>query len=360
MATRELKDANQKASTTEYGVAKLAAGGGTTAGTVVQGNDSRLTAAADLAVHIADASAAHAASAIAFTPAGTIAATTVQAAIEEVASEAGGTGPLDNFAATTDPAVTDDSGDGYAIGSRWINTTSDTEYVATDVSVGAAVWKRTTPGSGVTDAADVTYDNSTSGLAATDVQGAIDEVAALGGGGGGALVVIAEQILGADAATIDFTSIPPDYRDLELRVTGRGDRSGQLAQTIGALFNNDTGANYDTAERYWDTTPFAATSTDRGLAQATVGYLAGATATADSVGRIVLEIADYARTQWRKAFRAKSHVNANDGSSIIVVGIDCDGEWRSTAAITRVTLICIDGTVFKAGTVCSLYGIGAA
>lgn len=38
--------------------------------------------------HIADASAAHAATAIAFTPAGSIAATTVQAAIEEVAAEA--------------------------------------------------------------------------------------------------------------------------------------------------------------------------------------------------------------------------------------------------------------------------------
>lgn len=47
---------------------------------------------AELDAHINDTSAAHAASAIAFTPAGTIAATTVQAAIEEVASEAGGGG----------------------------------------------------------------------------------------------------------------------------------------------------------------------------------------------------------------------------------------------------------------------------
>ena len=43
-----------------------------------------------LADHIADAADAHDASAISFTPAGTIAATDVQAAIEEVASEAGG------------------------------------------------------------------------------------------------------------------------------------------------------------------------------------------------------------------------------------------------------------------------------
>lgn len=47
---------------------------------------------AGAAAHIADATDAHAASAIEFTPAGTIAATDVQAAIEEVAAEAGGGG----------------------------------------------------------------------------------------------------------------------------------------------------------------------------------------------------------------------------------------------------------------------------
>jgi len=53
------------------------------------------TAAAALTAHIDDTTAAHAATAVAFTPAGTIAATTVQAAIEEVAAEAGGAGVTD-------------------------------------------------------------------------------------------------------------------------------------------------------------------------------------------------------------------------------------------------------------------------
>src|SRR5690349_11648488 len=43
----------------------------------------------DLAAHLADTTDAHMATAIGFTPAGTIAATDVQAAIEEVASEVG-------------------------------------------------------------------------------------------------------------------------------------------------------------------------------------------------------------------------------------------------------------------------------
>ena len=51
---------------------------------------------------------------------------------------------LCNFAATTNPTVGDDSGDGYTIGSRWINTSSDVEFICTDASVGAAVWKNIT------------------------------------------------------------------------------------------------------------------------------------------------------------------------------------------------------------------------
>ena len=49
-----------------------------------------------------------------------------------------------NLAATTAPAVDDDSADGYAVGSRWIDTTGDKEYVCVDASIGAAVWGETT------------------------------------------------------------------------------------------------------------------------------------------------------------------------------------------------------------------------
>jgi len=64
-----------------------------------------------------------------------------------------------NFSAAVAPAVTDDSGDGYAIGSRWIDTTADKEYVALDVTVGAAVWTETTgTGAGGSVATDAIWD----------------------------------------------------------------------------------------------------------------------------------------------------------------------------------------------------------
>lgn len=49
-----------------------------------------------------------------------------------------------NWAAAVAPGVTDDSASGYAIGSRWIDTTADNEYVCLDSTATAAVWKITT------------------------------------------------------------------------------------------------------------------------------------------------------------------------------------------------------------------------
>lgn len=45
-----------------------------------------------------------------------------------------------NFSAIVDPVVTDDSGDGYSVGSIWINTTLDKAFLCTDASAGASVW----------------------------------------------------------------------------------------------------------------------------------------------------------------------------------------------------------------------------
>jgi hypothetical protein len=49
---------------------------------------------------------------------------------------------------TTAPTTGDDSADGYAVGDRWVDETNDKEYVALDVSVGAAVWTETTGAGG--------------------------------------------------------------------------------------------------------------------------------------------------------------------------------------------------------------------
>ena len=49
------------------------------------------------------------------------------------------------YAATADPAATDDAGDGFAAGSRWINTAAGRVFVCADPTEGAAVWQPAGP-----------------------------------------------------------------------------------------------------------------------------------------------------------------------------------------------------------------------
>jgi len=48
----------------------------------------------------------------------------------------------DNYAATAAPAVTNDVDEGYAVGSKWTDTTLDIAYECLDATDGAAVWRR--------------------------------------------------------------------------------------------------------------------------------------------------------------------------------------------------------------------------
>lgn len=56
----------------------------------------------------------------------------------------GSAGRLDNLVAAVNPTVDDDIDLGYAIGSVWINVSTDECFVCLDATDGAAVWKSTT------------------------------------------------------------------------------------------------------------------------------------------------------------------------------------------------------------------------
>jgi hypothetical protein len=53
----------------------------------------------------------------------------------------GGVGGLNKLDATSDPTVNDDTDLGYAVGSVWINVTTDRMHVCADATDGAAVWQ---------------------------------------------------------------------------------------------------------------------------------------------------------------------------------------------------------------------------
>jgi hypothetical protein len=50
-------------------------------------------------------------------------------------------GPKDNLVATTDPGVGDDSADGYAVGSMWVNNSNGAVWEAVAVTLGTAQWR---------------------------------------------------------------------------------------------------------------------------------------------------------------------------------------------------------------------------
>ena len=53
----------------------------------------------------------------------------------------GGMGGISNFTATADPISSNDINTGYAVGSTWINTSTNKMFVCTSASSGAAVWR---------------------------------------------------------------------------------------------------------------------------------------------------------------------------------------------------------------------------
>jgi hypothetical protein len=87
--------------------------------------------------------------------------------------------------AAANPAVTDDSGDGYTIGTIWVNTSTDATFIASDVTAGAAVWTAVGGASPVKRAKFVTKLTSGTSYTVPSTYAAYMFVLIGGGGGGG-------------------------------------------------------------------------------------------------------------------------------------------------------------------------------
>lgn len=131
-----------------------------------------------LSDHLADTTDAHDASAVSFAPAGTVAATNVQTAIEEVATEAsaGGTGLSDHLADATD--AHDASAISYA-GSTDLSSTNveaALDELDTEKASATSISDHLADTTDAHDASAVSFAPAGT-IAATNVQAAIEEVA---------------------------------------------------------------------------------------------------------------------------------------------------------------------------------------
>lgn len=149
-------------------------------------------AQAKVDAHVNDTSDAHDASAISFSPAGTIAATDVQAAIEEVASEAGGGGAptdVDYLVGTASGSLSAEivvgTSPGGELGGTWASPTVDASHsgsthaavqAAAEATAAAALSAHLTDTSDAHDASAISVVSTTLSGTGTDVQAVFEEI----------------------------------------------------------------------------------------------------------------------------------------------------------------------------------------
>ena len=166
---------------------------------------------------------------------------------------------------------------------------------------------------------------------------------------GNTYVAIATQTLGSDTASISFSSISGAYTDLVI-IAQFGQTTGGNA--VGMQFNSDTANNYSITSLYGNGTTAAS---DR---LANTSHIWGAYNVAPSSvvsGVLKWNIQNYSNTTtYKTALCRYDNNDATYAGTSAVVGL-----WRSTAAITTITIKPSAGSL-KSGSTFSLYGILAA
>lgn len=153
---------------------------------------------------------------------------------------------------------------------------------------------------------------------------------------------IATTTLSSAASTITFSSIPGTYTDLRLIIL-TNDASGN---TVGVRFNSDTGTNYSSTRLSGNgTTVSSASFTNQtkalcGVSSYSTGYF-----TFQS-----LDIFSYAGSTYKSVLNLSSDEDNRQIRAMVHL-------WRSTSAITSISIFDNGGGNFVSGTTATLYGI---
>lgn len=178
-------------------------------------------------------------------------------------------------------------------------------------------------------------------------------LADLGAGGVSAIDVIATATLAADASSIAFPDIPQTYSHLRLMIMARTTEAAANGSLF-IRFNGDATAAYD-SQRIFNNAATPSGGQFAGETFGRIGVVPGANGDVGHAAAVTVEIPDYSRTAWEKAFLAQSfHTHADATGSFFQQY--AGGRWRSTAAITAITLL-PGAQNIATGTVATLYGL---
>lgn len=162
------------------------------------------------------------------------------------------------------------------------------------------------------------------------------------------------------SGTITFSSIPSTYKHLQIRWLGKTVRTDVAACiNLQIQFNSDTGAgstNYDMHALYGDG---SSANTANNISSNSVVFAdslpTSHSTLTDRMGVGILDIHDYASTSKNKTLRGFYGADANIASTNYQINLR-SGLWRSTAAISGITLTLPSGS-FTTTTTFALYGI---
>jgi len=154
---------------------------------------------------------------------------------------------------------------------------------------------------------------------------------------------IATQTLGSAAASVTFSSISGTYTDLRLIIVGGF--AGGLDDLL-VRVNSDSGTNYSRTFIYGN-----GTSAVSGRSSSNNGYYIAGLNGAQSVSK--WDFMNYSNSTTYKTVLVRS--DAADWAAFATVGL-----WRSTAAITSMSIANGSAGNFNSGTSFTLYGIKAA
>jgi len=153
---------------------------------------------------------------------------------------------------------------------------------------------------------------------------------------------IATTTLGTTQNQVDFSSISGSYTDLVLIMNGGVTSSAD----IWLRMNGDTGSNYSRTRLYGDG---SSNASSRNSAASSIFVSVGAVG-ANSV--MVTQIMNYSNST-----TYKTTVTRHNSSTYLSASV---GLWRSTSAITSLTLKAEAADTFTVGSTFTLYGVKAA
>ena len=151
--------------------------------------------------------------------------------------------------------------------------------------------------------------------------------------------------------TISFSSIPATYTHLQIRVLARSQRA-DTGDLCNFRFNGDTATNYSAHQLNGDGATAGAGAWSS-VAQIFGMRVAANSLSANVFGAGVVDILDYANTNKYKTTRSLSGYDANGSGEIYLMS----GNWRSTSAITSITITPNVGTGFLQYSSFALYGV---